>query len=275
MSRGVAATGQVPLHVVERGSGTAVAVLHGFTGSASAMADLTDRLAHRHRVIVIDLPGHGSSPAPGPGDSMADVVSVVDRTLAALGIQSAHLAGYSMGGRVALSHAVAHPDRVRSLFLIGASAGIADAASRRTRRDADEALAGRIEDRGIGWFVDHWTALPILQPVSPQGRAARPRARSLRLNNDPQALAAALRAMGTGHMAPLHRELVGIGVPVAVLAGETDEKYRAAADEMAAALPDGRSIVVPDSGHAAHVDAPGIVAAMALDFFAEVEGQAR
>ena len=99
-----------------------VIVLHGFTGDGStmrALADLVDPTA-----IVPDLAGHGAGPhSTDPADYTVDAMA--DAVLAIAG-DWCDLVGYSMGGRVALTAACRHPERVRSLTLIGASAGLAD-----------------------------------------------------------------------------------------------------------------------------------------------------
>ena len=98
-----------------------VIILHGFTGDGStmrALADLADPAA-----IVPDLVGHGAGPhSTDPADYTVDAMA--DAVLALAG-DRCDLVGYSMGGRVALTAACRHPERVRSLTLIGASAGLA------------------------------------------------------------------------------------------------------------------------------------------------------
>ena len=134
-------------------------VLHGFTGSATAMAPLTSRLPGP--VLALDLPGHGLGPvSDDPADysmaaAVAGVVSATDH------LEQFALVGYSMGGRVALHVASAHPYRVVALALIGARAGIDDSAERAERIAADESLADRIESEGIEWFADHWADRPL------------------------------------------------------------------------------------------------------------------
>ncbi|HAI65213.1 MAG TPA: 2-succinyl-6-hydroxy-2,4-cyclohexadiene-1-carboxylate synthase, partial [Acidimicrobiaceae bacterium] len=84
-----------------------------------ALADLVDPAA-----LVPDLAGHGAGPhSTDPADYTVDAMA--DAVLALAG-QRCDLVGYSMGGRVALTAACRHPERVRSLTLIGASAGLAD-----------------------------------------------------------------------------------------------------------------------------------------------------
>ena len=120
----------------------------------------------------------------------------VEQVAAALSLARMHVVGYSMGGRVALSLAVAHPDRVASLLLVGASPGLAEAEERAARIKADEALARQIEQDGLERFVDYWMALPLFASQSVLGEDALARARTQRLRSDPAGLANSLRGMG-------------------------------------------------------------------------------
>jgi 2-succinyl-6-hydroxy-2,4-cyclohexadiene-1-carboxylate synthase len=163
-----------------------------------------------------------------------------------------------MGGRIALHAAFALPDRVRRLVLIGASPGLADPGKRDARRRADEALADRIERIGLEAFAVEWAALPLWEGQPERVRAA---ANADRLRNSAPGLAAALRALGTGALAPLWDRLPELGIPVCLVVGERDERFRAVAGRMAAALPDARVEVVPGAGHAAHLERPELVAA--------------
>jgi pimeloyl-ACP methyl ester carboxylesterase len=81
-----------------------------------------------------------------------------------------------------------------------------------------------------------------------------------RLRNHPLGLARALRGLGTGALSPLWDRLGAVGMPVALVVGERDEKFGAIAAQMASALPDAEVIVVPGAGHAVHLEAPEAVA---------------
>ena len=85
-------------------------------------------------------------------------------------------------------------------------------------------------------------------------------ARADYLRNDPRALAAVLRGVGTGAMEPLWERLERLRAPAVVLAGERDAKFRALGERLAAALPDARLEIVPGAGHAVHLEAPEAVA---------------
>ena len=248
-------------------------VLHGFTGSAEAMGGISTRLSSVHRVVAVDLIGHGKSPVPStPAEAAMDVVvAAVDRVAHVLNMTPMRLVGYSMGGRVALSYAVAHPESVASLVLIGTSAGITDPEARERRRLADTELADSIGERGLEWFVDHWMRQPITQPGSARGRAAQPARRTQRMANDPDALRRVLLGLGTGVMPPLHDSLGRLDFPVPLVAGEADVTYRAAAHDLAAVIPGSEAFVVPDAGHAVHIDNPDGLEAVILPFLARVD----
>lgn len=251
------------LHVAVVGVGPPILLLHGFTGDTSTMAVLADRLVATYRVISVDLIGHGRSPAPDDVadysvDAMADdVASVIDEHATG----SAHVVGYSMGGRVALTLACRHPDRVAALTLIGASPGIASAAERAARRGSDEGLVDLIEGEGLAAFVDRWMANPLFASQARLGPDFLAAARVQRLANDPAGLVRSIRGGGTGSMAPLHGELAGCDVPTTMIVGELDAKFRAIAAEMNEALPVSTIVTVPGAGHAAHLEQPDLVAA--------------
>ena len=230
------------------------------------MAPLTDPLSepeHGLRVVAIDLVGHGRSDAPADVDrySMTAAVDHFRSVTVALDLGSVHLVGYSMGGRTALSFAAAHPTSVASLHLIGATAGLRSNQERSDRRSADDALAARILDEGLTWFVDYWMAMPLFASQARLGVDRLAADRQQRLDSDPLGLANSLRGMGTGSMPPLHDALAAIREPVQLIVGADDQKFRAVADELELVLPNAETVVIPDAGHAAHLEQPAIVAA--------------
>jgi 2-succinyl-6-hydroxy-2,4-cyclohexadiene-1-carboxylate synthase len=166
------------------------------------------------------------------------------------------LCGYSMGGRIALHVALAAPRRVARLVLIGATAGLEDDAERAARRARDEALAARIEQGTIEEFARTWRAQPLFAD-DPAWVAELAQADYLR--NEPAALAAVLRGLGTGVMTPAWDRLGELTMPVTLIVGERDAKYRDLAERMAAKLPGARVAVVPEAGHAVHLEAPEAV----------------
>lgn len=224
-------------------------LLHGFTQTGASWDPLVPALAENHRVHRVELPGHGGS---------AEVRLDLTGTAAALADQvgRATYVGYSLGGRVALRLALDHPEAVERLVLVGATAGIGNTDERAARRTHDEELARSVEHDGVDAFLDRWLAQPLFAGLPPE-RAGREARRA----NTAAGLAASLRLSGTGTMdPPWWDELPGLGatgIPVTVVAGERDAKFRALGARLAAGIGASAELVlVPDAGHACHLEQP-------------------
>jgi 2-succinyl-6-hydroxy-2,4-cyclohexadiene-1-carboxylate synthase len=244
-----------PLHFERRGHGPALVLLHGYTGSGSDMSALARAFEREFETIAPDLPGHGRSLAAAAHD-FDTCLDDLAATLEASGHPRAHWLGYSMGARLALAVALRHPERVATLVLLAGRAGIEDAAERAARRAADEALAARIESIGVGAFVEEWLAQPLFATLSRRGPALVAGQRRARLGNDARGLAMSLRMLGPAAQPPLFADLSRLDVPVLLLAGELDTRFVAIARDLAGRLPRAEVAIVPDAGHAAHVEQP-------------------
>ena len=230
-------------------------LLHGFTNTGASWGPVAAALPERYRPQAPDIRGHGGASDRRP----VSLTAVIDDLAALAGDDGCELAGYSMGGRLALHAAFALPGRVRRLVLIGASPGLADPGERAERRAADDALADEVERMTIEQFAERWARTPVLTGQPPAVLAA---VTAQRLRNTPAGLAAALRGLGTGALPSLWERLGGLAIPVELVVGERDAKFRATAERMAAALPEARVHVVPGAGHAVHLEDPLAVAAV-------------
>jgi 2-succinyl-6-hydroxy-2,4-cyclohexadiene-1-carboxylate synthase len=230
-----------------------VVLLHGFAGTRHGWDLVADRLdGERYRPVAVDLRGHGDARDARPvtfADCARDVLAAAPERFV--------LCGYSLGGRIALHAALAEPERVSRLVLVASTAGIEDPAQRRERRIADEQLAADVERGSIEEFADRWMRQPLFAGT-PAAAARHWRADLVR--NDPAALAAVLRGVGAGAMAPLWDRLAELRMPATVIAGERDGRYTAIGRRLAAALPSARLLVVPGAGHGLPREAPQAVA---------------
>lgn len=234
-------------------------LLHGFTGSVEAWGEtILAGLEPHARILAVDLPGHGESPAPptsgewGLEEVLAALLEVLDRA----GVARADWIGYSMGGRIALAAGVLHPERVRRMVLESARPGLSTEEERDRRRRQDESLARRLETGGIEAFVDFWLAQPLF---ATQGRLPAPvrrEERARRLRQDPRALADALRGMGAGNQPSFLDRLPDVRTPALLLTGSEDRKFEAIAREMDELLPRAVHRSVRGAGHAVHLEAP-------------------
>lgn len=255
------------LHAKAAGSGPPLLLLHGFTGSSADWQPLLPALA-RFRTVAVDLPGHGASASTGELDAydMAGCVGSLVAILDRFDIEHSAVLGYSMGGRVALALALAHPERVGDLVLESASPGIADPVERAARAAADEALAERIERDGVEAFTDLWMSQPLFASQARLGGAALAAARAARLRNRADGLAAALRTLGTGAQGSLWDRLGELAVPTLLIAGAEDEKFQSIARRMAARIPDSEIALIPEAGHNTHLENPGAFLDAVLTF---------
>jgi 2-succinyl-6-hydroxy-2,4-cyclohexadiene-1-carboxylate synthase len=230
---------------------------HGFTQTARSWTGIEARLGHLApgvETIAVDLPGHGTA-----GDVVTDLWGAADH-LVEHGRAGTYV-GYSMGGRVALHAALAHPERVQRLVLIGATAGIEDDEDRAERRASDDRLAAHIEHIGVEQFIDEWLANPLFA-----GLDERTALRDDRLRNTVVGLASSLRTCGTGTQESLWPRLGEIRCPTIVLVGEHDQKFTELGERMVTSIPDSRLAVIPDSGHSVHLEQPDATVAAIAEF---------
>jgi 2-succinyl-6-hydroxy-2,4-cyclohexadiene-1-carboxylate synthase len=217
----------------------------GFTQTAASWDPIVARLPHGLEATAVDVP-------TGLG---------FVETAAAIGEQHgrAVYCGYSLGGRLCLRLALDRPDLVRGLVVLSASPGIADAAERTARRDADEKLAQEVERDGVDTFLDRWLRQPLFAtlPSAAAGLDAR------RAGNTVSTLTHALRALGQGAQEPLWDRLSGLDPPFVPAAGVLDEKYVDIAFEMAGRVgQEAHPVLIGGAGHAAHLENPEAVASL-------------
>jgi 2-succinyl-6-hydroxy-2,4-cyclohexadiene-1-carboxylate synthase len=213
-------------------------LVHGFTQTPESWALLRPHLAGTVHTPVVPQAGDFASTAHALAQGTADYV------------------GYSQGGRLCLQLALDRPEVVHRLGLVSASPGIADAAARAARREADERLAQTIERDGVDAFLERWLAQPLF--------ATLPRERSgideRRAHNTVGSLTSQLRVLGQGAQPSNWERLGELRMPVLLVVGELDAKYVDLAHRMAEIIADVRVEVIPGAGHACHLEQPERVA---------------
>lgn len=242
------------------GVGRRLVLAHGFTQTGRLWGPLGDLLARHHELVRVDLPGHA-----GSSEVRADLVGAGDLLVSAGPDHPApfDLLGYSLGARVALHAALAHPGRIRRLVLIGATAGIEDERARLRRRQRDDAMADRLDASGdLEGFVRRWLSASMFAGLPNAGLEER-------LRNTAAGLASSLRLAGTGTQLPLWDRLSELGLPVLVLVGADDARFVAAGARLATLLGDGVFSLVPGAGHAAHLAQPSLTARLVEEFLTD------
>ena len=224
-----------------------MALIHGFTQTSRCWGPLHDALKSDHEVVPIDAPGHGAA-----SDVSADLDQAAELAFEAGGA-STYL-GYSMGGRIALHTALAHPHDVERLVLISATPGIVDDDDRAARRRDDDALADHVVDVGVTTFVHEWLERPLFVGILPELRFEEERR-----TNTAEGLAMSLRRCGTGTQHPLWDRLAELTTPTLLIAGGDDPKFAAIAEEMASVIPNATLEIIARAGHSAHLERPTAV----------------
>ena len=231
------------LHYEERGSGPPLILSHGVIESSRSFARLAARLAGSFRTIAYDARGRGRS--PGSPSSLTQLAEDVAELAGALELDAFHHVGHSMGGRVALEHAVAHPEQVRALALMSARAEAPDEPGRERLRE----MVRRARRDGPGAAVGLWIepSDPLYEEVSGISAA-----------NPLEGTVAALDCLV--RMDSFVARLGEVRAPALVIVGDRDEPYLRSARLMAERIPTAELAVLEGVGHFPNLHAADPVA---------------
>ena len=230
-------------------------LVHGFTGSPASWDAATATFAD-DPPARLTLLGHGATDTA----RVRSFDDEVARLAALLPPKPVHLAGYSLGARLALGLAVAHPERIERLTLVSGQAGLVSESERSERRLADARWCALLEERGILAFVDAWEAQPLFATQARLPAELRTSRRAERLRHEPLGLARSLRTTGLAEMPHYGPRLGALPMPITALAGELDPKFLALGRDLAATVARGRFVVAPNAGHDLLLEAPDLVA---------------
>jgi pimeloyl-ACP methyl ester carboxylesterase len=245
----------------EVGRGEPVVLVHGLGDDHRAWRRVVAPLMLTRRVVLYDLRGHGGSPLGDDADgSLAqlggDLIAVLDDA----GIERATIAGFSLGGTIAMRAAIDAPARVAALALIGTSSRVNSAA-----RGWYEERAALVEndDPSLRTTLDKDTEDVYRNRPEEIEAGLRIRRES---TQDPRGFANACRAMAS---LQLDDEIAAIKQPTVLVAGDNDQHCPPRASEIIAEKIEGSTMrVLEDTGHPLPVERPDEVA----DAILEVSG---
>lgn len=261
----------VKCHTWGNRDGTPLLLLHGFLGSGEDWSGIAEHLSAKYRIYALDLPGHGFT---RPEERVPDILShytmeAVAQTvldcLDAMDIEQIYLAGYSMGGRLALYLTLCYPTRFGSAAILSATAGLKTEEERSERVKHDETIAKRLEMEASEDFMRFWYEQPLFAPFREHPSFVR--VVKQRLFTESANAAKALRGMGTGAQPPVWDVLGSNRVPIVFAAGERDAKFVALAQEMHVATPFSTLAVLANAGHVVHHEATTEVASLLIKQF--------
>ncbi len=245
-----ASTGGHKIRMLDEGSGEPLIVLHGWGGRIESMAPAIRCLSSSFRVVAIDLPGFGESPAPSGVWGTADYAEFVADFLGGLGIDRAFFLGHSFGAKTSLYMAATHSELPRKLLVVGSS-GLTSPPSARVRAKRAASKSARVVGR-----------------LGPPGRKLK-EAVYKRIASQDYKDAGPMRPIMVKVVNEDISHLLGrVNVPTLLVWGSDDEAVPVAhARKMEQLIPDAGLVVFEGAGHFAYLDQPDRFCRIAKHFF--------
>jgi 3-oxoadipate enol-lactonase len=251
---------QVDLHYEVNGNGPPLLFIHGLGSSTQDWEPQVREFSLTYQVFTLDLRGHGRSGKPPGPYSIPLFASDLAALLEALGIQSTHVVGLSLGGCVAFQLALDFPGRVKTLVIV-------NSAPEFIRRSFKTWLeiwrrTAIVRWRGLRQMGDR-----ISRRLLPHAEQAPLRETFVErfAQNDPQAYLNSLKALIGWSVKD---RLGAIQCPVLVVSAEHDYTPLAFKEAYVRQLPDARLVLIPDSHHALPVELPEEFNAVVAEFLA-------
>jgi pimeloyl-ACP methyl ester carboxylesterase len=249
-----------------RGAGPAVVLIHGGQLDCRIWNDQLDSFSQRYRVIRYDVRGYGGSPRPDvPYSDVEDLAALLDY----LEVDKAHLVGLSLGGRIAVDLALAHPTRVGSLTLAGPGlSGYEPPGGAESELRMWEIIKAA-RDQGPDQATALWLKDPFMAPAMEQARLV-PGLRKIARENAhcwlknpilqrPPKPAAAAR-------------LGEIEVPTLLVIGDRDvPQVRATVETLERGIRGAKKVSIPNAGHMVNMEGPDVFNRAVLGFLHDRE----
>lgn len=243
---------------IERGKdGQAVVLIHGVGMRADAWYPQIEHLSRHHRIIAIDLPGHGGSPLLGDAPSLPDFVAWLIGALDELELDVVSLAGHSLGALIVAGAVSGAPRRVSRVALLNSVHRRTPEASAAVIARADEIVSGTFDREA-----------PLSRWFTPQEIGGEPYmfVRSLLQAVDENGYGAAYRAFANGD-----RTYAGnwksVTCPALFVTGDGDPNSTPQMTlDMASAAPEGRAVIIAGHRHMVNLTAPDLVNGLLLDW---------
>lgn len=245
------------LHYEVHGSGEPVLLIHGLGSRIADWENQIDALAPAYQVIAFDLRDHGDSEKPPGPFGIPMFAADAAELLETLGIRSAHIVGWSLGGAIAFQLAVDFPARVRSLVIVNSAPEFALGSMRaRIEFGLRRWISHIFSMRFLGRLIS-WRLFP-----GPQHRQLRRKFVSRWARNDSRSYRAALRALAGWSV---RKQAAALACPVTVISAEHDYIPFPLQQQLTAEIRGARLVRVPGARHGLPAEQPAVLSNLLID----------
>lgn len=243
------------------GKGNCLVMIHGFTDNLNLWYNQVAPFSENHRLLTYDVRGFGKTEVREATYSMGLFAEDLRAVLEALGIESACVLGYSMGGRIALEFALAYPEMTTGLIL--ANSGIGETPSREMQ-ERRQMMVEVLREGDIEVISELMTEASFSPGLKERNPAAYEKYKSIKMQNDPGEYLAVMQAIVGAIDSPA--DFGSLRCPALIIPGDRDGFMDVSVGEaMRDAIPDAEMHVLP-TGHAAAIEEPEAFNRIVLGF---------
>jgi len=230
--------------------------LHGFLGNSQDFNTRISSLFPQFCCLTIDLPGHGETQVLGEDIyyKMPETATALIEVLNYLKISQCYLMGYSMGGRLGLYLTLHFPQYFQKVILESISPGLKTESERLQRLISDTKKAEQLQTLDFSIFLEQWYHQPLFQTL--KNHPEFDQIFDHRLKNNPIELSKSLRYLGTGNQPSLWEKLPKNQIPLLLLVGEYDHKFKHINQEINQLCPVSQLQIIPNCGHNILIENP-------------------
>lgn len=230
--------------------------LHGFLGNSHDFNTRLSPLFSQFCCLTLDLPGHGQTQVLGDDIyyRMSETATGLIELLNHLQISQCYLMGYSMGGRLGLYLTLHFPKYFKKVILESTSPGLKTEPQRLQRFISDLQKVEQLQTLDFKEFLKQWYAQPMFQTL--RSHPEFEQVFNHRLKNNPLELSKSLRYLGTGNQPSLWEKLFLNKIPLLLLVGEFDQKFKHINQEMQQLCPVAQLQILPNCGHNILIETP-------------------
>jgi len=252
--------------VLRQGKGDqSIVFIHGFMGCKEDWQPIMDLLSPHVECVAFDLPGHGKNIQRDHVPEFQDLIAELEQQRIRLGISCWHVAGYSMGGRIAIRYALENQAAVHSLSVIAASPGIENQADRIARQKNDHLWIGLMKELSPEEFMEAWYSQPIFKSLETKPEL-RLRIVEKRMGIHVPLISEVMMKWGQGTVASAWDQLSSLAAPWQFVAGQYDQPCLQVASRVKNLFPATQVAIVEDAGHPVHEEQPSALASVIKNF---------